>query len=162
MSPVYIIDSYSLLAMPTLCKPHQHLGHLLTEMTEMVRAGALTFPNLVVKECKKYGSGEFPTMWADAASGHRRNIAPPYEFMETVLDLCPDVADWDDSDESVQVEVLTLALFRGASSEVIIVTEDTNDVPERMCLLKAANQLNIPAVTFPEFLRASGHQAYLN
>lgn len=162
MSPVYIIDSYSLLAMPSLCKPHQQLGHLLTAMTDMVRQGILTFPNLVVKECKKYGSGEFPTMWADAASGHRQNISAPYEFMENVLDLCPDVADWDDSDESVQVDVLTLALFRARSSDVVVVTEDTNDVPERMCLIKAANQLALPAVTFSEFLWASGHQAYLN
>lgn len=163
MSTVYIVDSYSLLEMPVLCRPERQLGALLTDMTDLVRFGQLTFPTLVVRECKKYGLGEFPTMWVDAASGHRHDVSPPSEYTETVLADCPDVADWDDPEESVQVDILALALYRQFQGhEVVVVTQDNSDVPERICLLKAADSLAFDAISFPEFLIRSGFSSYLN
>lgn len=169
MTPsIYIIDAYSLLMMPSICKPQHQLGPLLQTMTDMVKNKQLTFPNLVVRDCKKFGAAEFPTMWADAASGHRdrSHHSSIHEYQEKVLANCYDILDPDDPEETAQLDVLALAL-QLSPTEVNngrprIVTDDIHDVPERMCLHKAAAQMSVQSMTLSDFLHAIGGQAYLS
>jgi hypothetical protein len=145
---IHILDTHALLALPSICSKVEYFPSFLDGLTVMVRDGNLTFPDLVVKECQKYASGEQVYTWINAVSGHRRFKAVEGRWQEAVLGRCEEVLDMDGEIEQAPVLVASMAMMLGDQlSEVYVVTEDRKEVPERRCLAEACKDLGILTIS---------------
>lgn len=133
------------------------LADVLEAMTELAIAGDLTCPPIVLRECRKFGEDEPVTRWLRATSGHFKASDDPWEYLEQVLASCPMLIDPDELGESPQTTVLAMALFQGESrTDVVIVTDQWQDLPTRQALGNAASALSVRAISVENFLGEIG------
>lgn len=127
---------------------------VLARLTDLCTAKCLTFPPLVVRDCRDFGSTDIITSWVRTCANGLKDNAPGYDLAGDVLGQCPTVLDPDDDRESAEVEVLALALSRtNAGDEVIVVTAQWVDAPARQALGNAAHAMAFSAVNTTEFIR---------
>ncbi|WP_327370368.1 hypothetical protein [Streptomyces sp. NBC_01217] len=159
---LYVVDTHAVLALPQLCRDESKHPLFFDGFTKMVKDGALTFPDLVVKECQKYAYGENVYTWINAASGHRTQRAVPAQWQESVLGTCEEILDMDGEMEQVPVFVAAMALmFKRQIPEVYVVTEDRLHLPERECLVEACKKLDIATMTVRELAIESDLRDFL-
>ena len=143
----YVIDLHALLELERLdCSPGAR-SLVLNAMTDLVVSGTLNFPTTIVRGCERYALGEQVSVWAKAVSGSRVLTNPVSDFQIRVLDMCEDLADQDDTEESSQILVAAMALQLAASSprNVEVITDDVLPQPTRTCLSDACEMLGITA-----------------
>ncbi|MFJ8833925.1 hypothetical protein [Micromonospora aurantiaca] len=161
---LYVIDDHAVLAIPSLCGL-ESLPHVLDELTDLVRAGKLCFPDQIVRDCAKWATGETIHTWIKAVSGHRQLKKLPSRWQEEVLGLCEDLCDYDDDNEQSPVLVAAMALMISRDApdvSISVVTEDRSNLPTRMCLNDACQELGLVSMTARDFLSETKASRHLN
>ncbi|MGC5305952.1 hypothetical protein [Micromonospora zamorensis] len=161
---LYVIDNHAVLTIPRLCELDS-LPHVLNELTDLVGAGQLCFPDQIVHDCAKWATGETIHTWIKAVSGHRRLKKLPGKWQEEVLGQCEDLCDYDDDNEQSPVLVAAMALMISNEHplvDVSVVTEDRSSLPTRMCLNDACVALGMTSMTARDFLSTTKASRYLN
>jgi hypothetical protein len=110
LAGVYVVDAHALIALESMHLTGGVLNQVLDEMTELVRSERLCCPNPVVKFCRTYAKNEAVTMWVNAVSGHRSRKTVSTDFQTHVMDICEDIADPDDTEESISLFVAAMCL----------------------------------------------------
>jgi hypothetical protein len=152
LAEVYVMDAHALIELQAMDLPRLTLHQVLDEMTELVKRQRLCFPTPVVKFCRNFASDEAVTMWVNAVSGHRVTKTVDADFQTRVMDLCEDISDPDDPEESAPLFVAAMCLEMSLSTDVAIVTEDRRPQPTRTCLLEACGLIGLPTMTLHAFL----------
>ena len=158
---VYVIDAYGILTFPSLCGDQTRLNGLLINLTELVESGRLSFPDLVLRDCRLYAPRDVCYLWAKAVAGSRKVYKVPNGYQEEALGHCERLLDLDDDGEQTQLAVAGLALLLAEASSVTLVTEDVRPVPERKCLYEACPDLGLRAATCREFVQGVGLDRFL-
>ncbi|MER7675378.1 hypothetical protein [Streptomyces sp. NPDC096934] len=162
MPAIYVIDTHALLALPSHCGDDAKIHLFFDELTNRVSSGILTFPNLVIQDCKEFAEGEIIHTWTKAVSAHRRFASVDNGWQEEVLGQCEEIADFDDVGEQTPVLVAAMALsLLDVGLDASIVTEDRLELPNRLCLAEACRPLDIPTVTCLEFILACGMDGFI-
>lgn len=151
---IHVADTYALLEVPRACSSPSELPPVLDGLTTMIMDGSLTFPDIVVQECRKYAQGDHIYTWINAVSGHRFQKAVPGQWHVEVLGICADIIDEDDEADQAPLFVASMArmLSASGSSEVYVVTEDRKNVPERKCLAEACKDLDLVTITVADLI----------
>jgi hypothetical protein len=152
LAELYVVDAHALIELQTMNLPRPTLHQVLDEMTELVKRQRLCFPTPVVKFCKNFAGDEAVTMWVNAVSGHRVKKTVDAAFQTEVMDLCEEISDQDDPEESTPLFVAAMCLEMSSSLDVVIVTEDRRPQPTRMCFLEACDVLELPTMTLRAFI----------
>lgn len=151
---VYVIDAYGLSAVGELV-PANQLKSVLHELTDLVKDAKLRFPAEVSKEACKYLDEHGMGLWAKTVEGHMRRNGSDWEHEGKVLDAVPTLVDYESTDDQTQVHVAKMAVWLNESDEqVVVVTQDVADRPDRMPLASAATELNIEWIDTKGFLDA--------
>ncbi|MEU6069221.1 DUF4411 family protein [Streptomyces sp. NPDC047082] len=162
MPPLFVIDAHALLALPPLCTDENKIHSFFDRLTEEVEANNLTFPSLVLQDCRKFAEGELLYTWVKAVAAHRRISRVDNSWQEEVLTECEELADIDDDCEQTAVLVASMALMLiDTGRDVCVVTEDRFDLPNRMCLHDACGVLGIDVMSALEFLQNLGMDQFL-
>ncbi|MFF8400933.1 hypothetical protein ACWDO6_10360 [Streptomyces sp. NPDC003674] len=162
MPEIHIIDTHALLALPGHCADERRIHLFFDELTSHVASGFLTFPGLVVNDCREYAQGEISYTWIKAVSAHRRYQSVDNGWLEEVLTRCEDLADLDDDQEQTPLLVGAMGLMlEDIGLDVSIVTEDRLELPNRMCLSEACVTLSLEAMDAREFLMKCGMDDFL-
>lgn len=152
---VYVIDASALIAIEGVCA---RLGHsydvVIARLTDLSTSGGLTYPPLVVRDCREYGETDVITSWVRSNAPHLDNNAPGYDLIGGVIAQCPDLIDLDDQRESAELEVLALAVSRGGAGgvSVTVVTEQWTDSPIKQSLGSAALSLGFQVLSTEQFV----------
>ncbi|MFC4495804.1 hypothetical protein ACFPA8_16880 [Streptomyces ovatisporus] len=160
---IYVIDTHAALALPELCRDVEDRHLFFNTFTEMIRGGTLAFPELVVKDCQQFASGEYIYTWINAAAGHRTCKAVKSHWQEEVLGVCPEILDQDSEMEQTPVLVASMALMLSDDllTDVYVVTEDRLEVPERKCLAMACQDLELETMTARELAIKASLDEYI-
>ncbi|MFD5216939.1 hypothetical protein ACFWMH_04555 [Streptomyces tendae] len=162
MPPLFVIDAHALLALPPLCADENKIHSFFDRLTEEVEAGNLTFPSLVLQDCRKFAEGELLFTWAKAVAAHRTVSRVDNSWQEEVLTACEEIADIDDDCEQTAVLVASMAMMLSDNGRAVsVVTEDRFDLPNRMCLNEACGVLGLAALSAVDFLHALGMEQFL-
>jgi hypothetical protein len=151
---LYILDATAVVALEDCCTvesvPFQAVLDALTGLAEM---GDFVCPPIVVKQVRTFADGEFVSTWLRSTAGHFGDVVDPWDYLETVLLECPGLIDPDSTQESPQAVVLALALHRqDVGAEVLVVTDQWSDLPNRQSLGSACGSLGIAAISVHELL----------
>ncbi|MFS8203330.1 DUF4411 family protein (plasmid) [Streptomyces sp. CWNU-52B] len=162
MPPLFVIDAHALLALPPLCADATKVHAFFDRFTGEVEAGNLTFPSLVMQDCRKFAEGELLYTWVKAVAAHRKFSRVDNSWQEEVLTVCEELADIDDDCEQTAVLVASMAMMlEDAGRSVSVVTEDKYELPNRMCLYDACGLLEIDTLSAVEFVHALGMEQFL-
>ena len=152
--PVYVIDAYGLSAIGDLVAAGKR-NAVLHRLTDLVKDGALRFPDSVWREACLYMDEHGMGLWAKTVAGHISKDISTWEHEDKVLDAAPDLVDPDATEYQTQVDVAKAAVWQEDSGEsVIVVTEDIGDRPDRMSLGTACAALSIKCLDTSSFLDA--------
>ncbi|MGW4593702.1 hypothetical protein ACWEKJ_40830 [Amycolatopsis thermoflava] len=151
-SVVYIIDTHALLSMQDQGWTGEQINHVYDGLTSLVVDKMLTFPQCVVRECKRIAAGERVYLWVNSVSSSRHPKNCPWEYQEQVMALCPNLIDDDDPEEQTPVEVAAMALRLRESVPVEVVTDDATPLPTRDCLKNACLDLGVKSLSLVELL----------
>lgn len=153
---VYVIDASSFIEIEEVCAADGFAFDLvLARMTDLCSGCDLTFPPLVVRDCRDLAETDIITSWVRSSAAGLQNNSPGYELTGEVLGKCPSVFDPDDDRESAEVEVLALALSHlDAGSAVTVVTAQWIDSPSRQALGNAARVMGLSSLDTVAFVRA--------
>ena len=134
----------------------------MASLTGEVRAGRLSFPDAVAAECRAYLGDGICTVWVEAVMGSRRTGAVPHSMATRALSLCPGLVDADQPGVQAQPEVGALVChLRDQGIEVVIVTNDTVAMTERVPLVNAAPLLGALQIDVQTYLVDLGFGAAL-
>ncbi|MCX4559012.1 DUF4411 family protein [Streptomyces phaeochromogenes] len=162
MPPLFVIDAHALLALPSLCADDNKIHSFFDRLTEEVGASNLTFPSLVLQDCRKFAEGDLIYTWVKAVSAHRKISRVDNSWQEEVLTACEELVDIDDDCEQTAVLVASMAMMVSHNGRAVsVVTEDRLELPNRMCLHDACGVLGIDAVSTVEFLQTLGMEQFL-
>lgn len=152
---IYVIDASSFIELEdSAYGAGYNFDVVLARLTDLCTANRLTFPPLVVRDCRDFGSTDIITSWVRTCANGLRDNSPGYDLAGEVLGRCPTVLDPDDERESAELEVLALAMSRvRAGDEVTVVTAQWIDFPTRQSLGNAALDLAFSAVNTADFVR---------
>lgn len=130
---------------------------LLLQMTEHVKAGALSFPRQVVKEMSEGDYPDAPGAWVVEAKKDCRHPQPAEETLTTVLGVAPLLVDIESTKEYADPYVAAQAhelQDRHQSSRVLVATNDTVDRPPvKTSLLSACSDLDIEVISPEDFVK---------
>ncbi|WP_432165783.1 hypothetical protein [Streptomyces sp. bgisy031] len=153
MPEIHVIDTHALLALPGHCADSSKIHLFFDGLTNQVASGALTFPSLVVHDCRAYAEGEIVHTWIKAVSAHRKYQSVDNGWLEEVLTQCEQLADIDDDQEQTPLSVGAMSLMLSDSGmDVRVVTEDRLELPNRICLFEACSTLGLQAISANDFL----------
>lgn len=154
MAPIYVADSYALMALCTLV-PASKRQAVMLELTDLVEDGRLLFPESVWRECCAYPDADGVAVWTRAVWRGGDIVKPSYTAEMEVLDVVPELLDTDTPESQTQSDVAAVAWsLLGSDDEVVVITEDRNERPDRMALEPACQELGITTVTLLEFIHA--------
>jgi hypothetical protein len=144
----YIFDASAVIALEEAClAAHVAFNEVSDVLTDLAIGQDLACPPIVLRECREYGDSDAGTRWLKSVSGHFVGNADPWEYLETVLTGCPTLINPDDPNESPQATVLAMALYKSQSrQDVVLVTDQWINMPNRIALGPAALQLGIDAI----------------
>lgn len=148
LQTVYVIDSYSLMALSDIV-PIDAIDDVLYALIDFVKDGTIRYPELVWRECGANRDEAGVALWTKSVAGYLAKDKPGYECSMEVLDLCPDLLDAEAGGWQPQVEVAALAHYLrspGGSLSVTVVTDDDRPRPDRMELAKACSELGLPTI----------------
>lgn len=141
--PIYVIDAYGLSAIGDLVAEAK-LKSVLHRLTDMVKDGALRFPDSVWREACTYMDEHGLGLWAKTVFGHISKDASTWEHEDKVLDAATGLVDPDATEYQTQVDVAKVAVWQQESDEsVIVVTGDIGERPDRLSLGEACDTLGI-------------------
>lgn len=155
--PLYVFDASALIALETHCATSGvTFTHLVSALTDLNENAQLLCPPLVVKECKTLGATDLITSWVRAAASGFSGASPEWDFIGEAIDLCPDLLNSDDKNESAQIEVVALALQRSHDGHsVTVVTDQWLALPDGTSALgPACRSAGLFATTVPDFILA--------
>lgn len=122
-------------------------------LTNLVSAGRLIYPSLVLEELERAAKGKAPDaqyMWAKANSSTATSQAAcSLEEAKAVLAIVPTVLDpqKDSGADEADPYILAVAVrLREDDIDARIVTEERTDTPTKMSLNTAAGILGIPSL----------------
>ncbi len=153
---VWILDTSALVeAKSALSVADQWQTFKLLE--DMVRAGTVAMPRLVIREISEIAHPDLPGAWAPGVRDIQQHpLDPEWEHVQRVMAEAGDVVDPNKTKEDADPYVLALALqLVGQGHDVCVVTEDRVD-RNRIAVTTACDRLSIPHCSVRDFLGGLG------
>ena len=142
---------------PILARPDKR-RELLDGLSELVEDGELTFPNEVLAEVRSYCADADYAAWARAVSLGRRRSDVPYECVLQIVSKCKDLVDYEAYADEEPAAVYVAAMAHQAltaSISVIVVTDEIAELPDRLPLGLACDELGFTRFTLRKFLETA-------
>lgn len=153
---VWILDTPALVeAKSALSVADQWQTFKLLE--DMVRAGTVTMPRLVIREISEIAHPDLPGAWAPGVRDIQQHpLDPQWEHVQRVMAEAGDVVDPNKPKEDADPYVLALALqLIEQGHDVCVVTEDRVD-RNRIAVTTACDRLGIANSSVRDFLGSLG------
>lgn len=153
---VWILDTSALVeAKAALSVADQWQTFKLLE--DMVRAGTVAMPRLVIREISEIAHPDLPGAWAPGVRDIQQHpLDPGWEHVQRVMAEAGDVVDPNKTKEDADPYVLALALqLLDQGKEVCVVTEDRVD-RNRIAVTTACDRLGLPHCSVRDFLSGLG------
>lgn len=153
---VWILDTSALVeAKSALSVADQWQTFKLLE--DMVRAGTVAMPRLVIREISEIAHPDLPGAWAPGVRDSQQHpLDPEWEHVRRVMAEVGDVVDPNKTKEDADPYVLALALqLVQQERDVCVVTEDRVD-RNRIAVTTACDRLGIPHCSVRDFLGGLG------
>lgn len=148
----YVVDAYGLSAVGELVAADK-LKAVLHELTDLVKNKTLRFPGEVSKEACKYMDERGMGLWAKTVEGHMGTNGSNWEHEGKVLDTVPSLVDYESIEDQTQVHVAKMAVWLDENGEeVVLVTGDVSERPDRTPLATAATKLGVDWIDTATFL----------
>lgn len=153
---VHILDSYAVESPPRVLNDPSPKTY--AKLTGWVIAGALTFPDDVISECKTLGGVEdTAAVWVVGVGGSRVHKSFPGNQAQVVLGSCPELLDDFDTGMQSHIGVACLASHLiAAGHDVEVVSEDEALGVERSSLPTACAALGIPVTNLRTYCTSQG------
>jgi rRNA maturation endonuclease Nob1 len=153
---VWILDTSALVeAKSALSVADQWQTFKLLE--DMVRAGTVAMPRLVIREISEIAHPDLPGAWAPGVRDIQQHpLDPEWEHVRRVMADAGDVVDPNKTKEDADPYVLALALqLLEQERDVCVVTEDRVD-RNRIAVTTACDRFGIPHCSVRDFLGGLG------
>lgn len=153
---VWILDTSGLVeAKSALSVADQWQTFKLLE--DMVRAGTVAMPRLVIREISEIAHPDLPGAWAPGVRDIQQHpLDPAWEQLRRVMAEAGDVVDPNKTRDDADPYVLALALqLLEAGHDVCVVTEDRVD-RNRIAVTTACDRLGIAHCSVRDFLGTLG------
>jgi hypothetical protein len=151
---VWVADVSSILWPKRHVEKAQHV-EIYQRLTILVAVGEIVYVPQVVPELLAYaGKPDIPCDWAKANEANACKRKVPYSLVREVLDVAP-VLDPHKSagPEEADPYVLALALMlRRDNVDARVLTEEQNDLPDKMSMASGCGILGIPRMRIEPFL----------
>ncbi len=127
------------------------------QLEDMVRAGAVAMPRLVIPEISEIAHPDLPGAWAPGVRDIQQHpLDPEWEHVQRVMAEAGDVVDPNKTKDDADPYVLALALQLVAEGhDVCVVTEDRVD-HNRIAVTTACDRLGIMHCSIRDFLGGLG------
>jgi hypothetical protein len=154
---LYVLDTEATLRLPEIINPGA-FNRFLDELVPLVQDGTVCLSDVVIKECRRIATDEVISVWLHAVASSRQYKNVPYSCVVDVLSKCQGILDVDEPGESGPVSVAALARFVSEveHASLWIVSEDSVDLPTRMCLINACNALGFKVMRAHQFVSHIG------
>lgn len=131
--------------------------HTFKLLEDMVRAGAVAMPRLVIREIAEIAHPDMPGAWAPGVRDIQQHpLDPEWEHVQRVMAEAGDVVDPNKTEEDADPYVLALALqLLERGHDVCVVTEDRVD-HDHIAVTTACGRLGIPHCSLRDFLGELG------
>jgi hypothetical protein len=153
-STVWVTDVSSIL-WPKRNAPKGHHDAIYKRLTVLVAAGEIIYVKHVVVELEEYaGPTDIPRVWAKANEAKACQRAVPLDVVKEVLDVAPVLDPHKPSGpEEADPYVLGLALMlHREGTDARVLTEEQNDLPDKMSMASGCGLLGIPRTRIEPFL----------
>lgn len=126
-------------------------------LEDMVRAGTVAMPRLVIREITQIAHPDLPGAWAPGVRDVQQHpLDPDWEHVQRVMAEAGDVVDPNKTKEDADPYVLALALqLRLQGHDVCVVTEDRVD-RNRIAVTTASDRIGIPHCSVRDLLGGLG------
>lgn len=154
--PTWVLDTSALLeAKLAVAVGDQWDTFKLLE--ELVVAGRIAMPRLVIREASEIAHPDLPGAWAPAMRSHLVHpLDPDWNHLAEVMRVAGDVVDANKAEEDADPYVLALGRqLQAEAHEVVIVTEDRID-RVRIAMTTACARLGLSCCGVRAFLSEIG------
>ncbi len=147
-SLVVTVDTSVLIAFKGLVKIDDQWG-LLMRMSDLVSAGAITFPRQVVKELAYGQYPDAPGAWIGNAKREVCHLQPREETLVKVLEVAPNLVDYEATADREVADPYVAAMAhevetRHNGCRVVVATNDVVDrLPLKLSLRTACERLGV-------------------
>ncbi len=151
---VWVADVSSIL-WPKRNAQKGHHDAIDERLTTLVNAGEIVYVKHVVTELEEYaGPTDIPLVWAKANEVKACQQVVPLDVVKEVLKVAPVLDPHKTSGpEEADPYVLGLALMlRGEGADARVLTEEQNDLPDKMSMASGCGLLGIPRARIEPFL----------
>lgn len=154
---VVVVDTNVLIKFKSIVKIDDQWSRLM-HMSDLVRAGALTFPRQVAKELAYGQFPDAPGAWIGHAKGDICHPEPAEETLVRVLEVAPDLVDVEATADREVADPYVAAMAveiqgRHSGCRVLVATNDIVDrLPVKLSLLTACTRLGVDVCSPEEFI----------
>lgn len=151
---VWVADVSSIL-WPKRNAQKPHHDQIYKRLGVLVVAGEIVYTRQVVIELEAYaGKTDIPCTWAKANEAKACQRAVPLDVVKEVLDVAPVLDPHKPSGpEEADPYVLGLALIlRREGIDARVLTEEQNDLPDKLSMASGCGLLGIPRTRIEPFL----------
>ncbi len=127
------------------------------QLEDMVRAGAVAMPRLVIREISEIAHPDLPGAWAPGVRDIQQHpLDPEWEHVQRVMAEAGEVVDPNKTKEDADPYVLAFALqLLEQGHDVCVVTEDRVD-RNRIAVTTACDRLGVSHCSVRDFLTGLG------
>jgi hypothetical protein len=155
---IWVADTSSIV-WPKRFTEKAHYTGIFERLTPLVESGEILYVKQVVAELKAFGGRpDAAYLWASAHQPTACKHHVPYEVVREVLDIAPVLDPHKPSGEDeADPYILALALIlRRDGKDARVLTEEQNDLPDKMSMASGCGLLGIPRNRIEPFLRLKG------
>ena len=155
ISRVWALDASALIQLKRIIRVASQWSFFPC-LEAMVDAGTVVFPKKVMEELGRGNHPDMPGAWAHGC-GERVKFAfnPHEETLVRVMAIAHDVVDPSDADSDADPYVIAQALeVRDLGYDVMVVTRDATDRPDRISIVTACARpgIDLPTCNEREFI----------
>jgi hypothetical protein len=159
---IFVIDTSSVIEVRRLFSQANRAARerVYERLSQLVRTGSLTFPELVCEELARGHEGladqdDAPFAWGQVNRGAAVSDAELFDDAKAVLAAAPNLLDRDKTSGADEADpyVVGLALKHAREGrQVAVVADDRNDTPDKTSIQSACGLVGIPAMSMRAFL----------
>jgi Domain of unknown function (DUF4411) len=150
---IYVFDTSSIIEFKASVVPAANQWNVFKALEEMVARGEIAVCKQVFSELTRITHTDVAGAWAHGVKPQCRYLEVEHDWVVQVLDVVPDLLDFDKQNEDADPWVVAQACeLREAGYQAFIVTCDQRDHPGNLSIVSACNRLQLVALEPEEFL----------